>query len=696
MFRKAFIAVLSAALIFMTGTAGEQDPAASDGNAVQLSSGAAASADMLEEVKDGTFKGITGKYEVSADHPAGGTYCMVQGDDSEQESIASTGVIPVKPNTTYQLQVHARNNIPLGNVIFGFGQSRAADKFKITSHVEWGWTQLPCNMPEWKPCVVRFTTFPETRGVRIFFKVSNGGTGKAWWDNLVLTEVNEKTPAVTFQPFPLWASWTDIPTMTGKRNPENLNMEWGEQKAEETPLQLVCNAFVPADAEITLSVSRAGKTVFEQRRKASEKLEFILPLDSWPAGKYRVRASVSADGRELCFQEKVLWRQVSLPEEKPEPVQCVSTLPGRVRAVNGKPFCMIYYSHFPDIHIRPDFTEYPDMENLLRISKQQLGVNVLSVISYGPAPSLKLPREEYLPKAVEYYSEQYRKQLDFCREHGMYGSASLHMGSSLSPRGKIDCELIREVVRRIKDHPALLGYGYDEPDVRKITPEEILEMYHAVKSEDTAHPVTVNLCNKTFFRQFVPGTDVASFDNYPYPHSDLRSWRQFSKELLAAKPDVPFNVYLQTFQYSYAAVPTNEFIYAEFILSLIDGSRSLLFYSWNERAKSGGHCLIMYPEMQAAVRLAAEHGKRLTEQLFTAQPVPVELDASPDIAYQLYRSKDHDLLLAVNMSRSDDAAIRLDFPDKKQLSDALDPAWTWKPGEKVVLKPYQTLIVSVR
>ena len=411
-----------------------------DGNGAPPSSGAIPAGDMLEEVKDGVFAAFSGEYEISSDQPVEGKYCMVQGNDSEQASIALTErVIPVKPNTTYQLQVYARNNIPSGSIIFGFGQSRSAEEFKITCDVEWGRTQLPCNIPEWKPCVVRFTTFPETRGLRIFFKVENSGIGKAWWDKLTITEVDEKTPAVTFQPFPLWASWTDLPTMTGRRNTKNLDMEWVEQKADQTPLQLTCNAFVPADAEITLSVSRAGKTVFEQRRKASEKLEFILPLESWPAGKYLVRASAVSDGKELCFQEKVLWRQISVQEEKLAPIGQVSTLPDRLNAVNGKPFYPIFYSHFPARVCRPDFTEYPNMATILPTSKQQLGVNVLSVIAEGTGPSLKLPREEYLPKAIEFYSTQYRKQLDFCKEHNMYGDASLHMGSYSPQSGFRKC-----------------------------------------------------------------------------------------------------------------------------------------------------------------------------------------------------------------------------------------------------------------
>ncbi|MBO4490737.1 MAG: hypothetical protein J5944_05185 [Lentisphaeria bacterium] len=650
---------------------------------------------LLEEVNNGYFAAFSGKYELSTENPAEGKFCMVQGDDSDKESIAVlTGVIPVKPDTRYQLKVAARNDIPLGHVIFGFGQSRSADKFKITNSSEWGWTQLACNMPEWKDCVMNFTTFPTTRGLRIYFKVRNNGTGKAWWDKLELVEVKDETPEIAMKPFLLRSSFTDIPTMVGRRA-ESGNMEWVELKPEDTPLQLECNSFVPGNAIVRLTVSRAGKKVFEQARKASGKLDFILPLREWPAGKYQLYAAAELDGKTLCSMEKFLWRQQSVPERKLAPVRDISTLPDRLLAINGKPFFSVYYGGFPAMHIRPDFTEYPNAVEILKTARQQLCLTTLSVVSYSKdAPSLQLPREEYLPKAIAFYTEQYLKQLDFCQANNLYGSASLHMGSSLRPSGLVDYELIRGVARNIRHHPALIGYGYDEPDARKVAPEMIVQMYQTVKAEDPVHPVCVNLCQKTTFKQYLEGSDVASFDNYPFPYSDLNSWREYLQAVLAAKDGVPFQTYLQSFQYPDAAVPRNEDIYAEFILSLIAGSRSVLFFSWNEHAESRCHCLVSDPEMQAAARLVSEQGCRLSEFLYEAKPVPVSLKASPNIVYQFYQGKEYGLLLAVNLSGIESSPIQLSFSGKN-LSDAMDPAWTWKENETVILKPNQTLTVRI-
>ena len=61
---------------------------------------------------------------------------------------------------------------------------------------------------------------------------------------------------------------------------------------------------------------------------------------------------------------------------------------------------------------------------------------------------------------------------------------------------------------------ALTLQYYDEPDARKvITPEMIVKMHQTVKAEDPVHPVCVNLCQRLKFKQYLQGSDIASFDN---------------------------------------------------------------------------------------------------------------------------------------------------------------------------------------
>ena len=575
----------------------------------------------LEEISDGIFSGVLGKYKVSREQPVCGEFCMEQGESGMEESIASLArIIPVKPDTKYRIRVYARNTIPLGSVVFGFAQSRSAEIRKVTRHTDWGWSQLPCNMTEWTPCELDLTTSNDTRGLMVYFKVKNEGVGRAWWDKLEVAGIVEKDPALAILSFPLMSSFTDIPVeiaepvyANGKLTRES---RWRKLSADSAPLTVSCNRLLPDSCEIELKVERAGKLCFTEKQPRKERLTFHLPLTKLPEGRYRLTVSAIKDGTILCRAKKDFQRMKSLHQKMPEPVKSVSTLPGRILAVNGTPVTLISYSHMPTMHCRPDLTQFPDIENYMETARRQLGVNILNIISYGKAPSEKnLPRAEYLKQAVRFYADSYLRQLDFCLKNRFYGTPSLHMGSSLRPRGKIDFDLIRGVVKQIRNHPALLCYKYDEPEVRKVvTPEDIRTMYRIIKEEDPVHPVSINLCDRGRFHEFLPGSDIASYDHYPFPHSDLNAWRLYTTDILRLKPDAPFFTMLQTFQFPNTELPSQEEIYASFITSMIDGARSLTCYSWFEFNNCTS--LVKSPDMQAAARLMAAHYEQLCRYLF--------------------------------------------------------------------------------
>ena len=346
------------------------------------------------------------------------------------------------------------------------------------------------------------------------------------------------------------------------------------------------------------------------------------------------------------------------------------------------------------MHCRPDLTQFPDIENYMETARRQLGVNILNIISYGKAPSEKnLPRAEYLKQAVRFYADSYLRQLDFCLKNRFYGTPSLHMGSSLRPRGKIDFDLIRGVVKQIRNHPALLCYKYDEPEVRKVvTPEDIRTMYRIIKEEDPVHPVSINLCDRGRFHEFLPGSDIASYDHYPFPHSDLNAWRLYTTDILRLKPDAPFFTMLQTFQFPNTEPPSQEEIYASFITSMIDGARSLTCYSWFEFNNCTS--LVKSPDMQAVARLMAAHYEQLCRYLFQAREQPLKLDASKDILWKYYRDRKTGCLLAVNLSQKRTAKIRLELPGDKNITDFFDPAWTFQRGSIPELAPGETLVLK--
>ena len=657
--------------------------------------------ELLEKSDDGmSFAGITGKYRLSADHPADGKYCLEQGGDSNEESVAqSRTVFPVKPDTRYIIRFHSRNTVPVGHVLFRFIQSRKSDVLAVTNYLDSGWTQLSCNLEKWTQSEKIFRTFKNTRGIAVAFHVKNNGVGKAWWDKFELEEIRETEPVLTILPNSLFDTFTDLKTQEAYQyapeGQKRKQVAWREITEKDHPLVIECNSLVPITAKVTVTLDRAGKILFKETRKAAEKVTFPLPVLTLPEGKYRLTASAEQDGKSLCRTETFVYRHPSVKQENPAPAEKVSVRPERKELlVNGKPFLKISLSGFPSVFITPDMTVFPHAAELIALARQHFGINILAVITYGKAPDYrKLPREEYLKQAVKFYSESYLKQLDFCQRNQVYARASLHMGSGIARKGLPDPELAAKVFARIRRHPALLEYWYDEPEPRKCPPEAIGKLYHAVKQADPDHPVNINLCARNSFWEYLKYTDIASFDFYPFPHSDLTYWQAYNQEMMRHKTDAPLEAYLQNFQFGTTEFPTHDNMYGSFITSFINGTRSVKFFTYYSRSLQS---LTTHPHAQATVRLIANHALRLAPFLFDAQKAKLDLKAGRDILYQYYTNGREGCLLAVNLSSKDTENLTLDLPGKGEIADFFDNAWKYGRGSTIRLQPCGSVVLLVK
>ena len=657
--------------------------------------------ELFEKSADGTaFDGIGGNYKVSADNPAEGKYCMEQSGDSEQEYEAlSKTVFPVKPNTRYVIRFHSRNTVPVGHVLFRFIQSREPDKLVVKNYLDSGWTQLPCNMDKWTLSEKEFRTFPNTRGIAVEFRVKNNGVGKAWWDKFELEEIRETEPVLTIRPNSLFDTFTDMKTQEayqyaaeGKKSKQTA---WREITEKDNPLVIECNALVPSSAKISVKLERVGKIFLQETRTAAEKVSFPLPVLDLPEGKYRLTASAEKDGKILCRAETFVYRHPSVKPEQLPPVESVTSKPGKKGIfVNGKPFLRISLSGFPSVFITPDVTEFPKAAELIALAQRHFGVNTLSVISYGRAPDYrKLPRNEYLKKAVKFYAESYRKQLDFCRKNNLYGMASLHMGRGLARKGDPDPELAAGVSADIRRHRALFCYAYDEPEPRKCPPAAIGKLYHAVRQADRNHPVNINLCARHTFRDYLKYTDIASFDFYPFPHSDLSYWQVYNQEMMKWRPDAPLEAYLQCFQFGTTEFPTHDNMYGSFITSFINGTRSVRFFTYYS---GQNQALSTHPYAQATARLIANHARKLAPFLFRAEAVDLKLKTSGNVLWRFYSDGKEHCLLAVNLSSRTTAALTLDLPGKGEIADFFDDAWKYDRGSTIALPPCGSVVLRVR
>ena len=88
---------------------------------------------------------------------------------------------------------------------------------------------------------------------------------------------------------------------------------------------------------------------------------------------------------------------------------------------------------------------------------------------------------------------------------------------TIAPLSEKDAEQIRQRVRALKDHPALLGwYLADEPEYHRVLPESVQQLRALISEEDPWHPTIV--VNNTFgaIRQFGQGGDIIAPDPYPF------------------------------------------------------------------------------------------------------------------------------------------------------------------------------------
>lgn len=111
-----------------------------------------------------------------------------------------------------------------------------------------------------------------------------------------------------------------------------------------------------------------------------------------------------------------------------------------------------------------------------------------------------------------------RKWLDMCQSLGLWGIVSV-------PRPFIDNYdevKLREALRGVKDHPALLAYYIiDEPSPTQEhqKPEEIQRVYDVTRDEDPYHPVVICICTAALEQTYINCYDVLMIDVYPVTDS---------------------------------------------------------------------------------------------------------------------------------------------------------------------------------
>jgi hypothetical protein len=201
---------------------------------------------------------------------------------------------------------------------------------------------------------------------------------------------------------------------------------------------------------------------------------------------------------------------------------------------------------------------------------------------------------------------------------------------------RVVCEL-NETGRRHRDDPAIIAWMHgDEPDNAQsrgarfgfgspIPPETVVADYRRIKALDGSRPVLLNLGQGVAwdgwygrgkrnrhpedYPEYLQGCDIASFDIYPANHASREVqgnlWfvangvERMGRWLKGEKP--VWNCIECTAINHPQRKPTPQQVRAEVWMSLIHGSRGLIYFVHQFKPKSDNAALLHDPEMLAAV-----------------------------------------------------------------------------------------------
>jgi len=137
-----------------------------------------------------------------------------------------------------------------------------------------------------------------------------------------------------------------------------------------------------------------------------------------------------------------------------------------------------------------------------------------------------------------------REYLDLCAAHGMMGVVDVQTFTKTSKSGRAELDGLADLVRRAKDHPALLAwYIADEPEYGKVSADEYVKAYALIKRLDADHPVIMLNNSLAAQAEYAAAGDLLMPDPYPGffqvegPRRPLSSQGEYVRECMRVKPN---------------------------------------------------------------------------------------------------------------------------------------------------------------
>jgi hypothetical protein len=241
-----------------------------------------------------------------------------------------------------------------------------------------------------------------------------------------------------------------------------------------------------SSVEISLSPEDSSANLLAQAKvgNVSTNVEFRLPIPELAQGRYHLKTTLrDGKGKETSSLEQIVRTLAPAPSGVEWRIDA-----GGILLRNGEPFLPVGWFSLPAAAID---------ENACNVSWQY----------WGPWQTV----------------DGMRQRLDEIGAAGGYAVIYPTVNNqrpeelTVAPITEKEAELIRQRVRALKDHPALLAwYLADEPEYHHVLPEAVEQLRALISEEDPWHPTIVVNNSLQGIRRFAQGGDVTAPDPYPF------------------------------------------------------------------------------------------------------------------------------------------------------------------------------------
>ena len=593
-----------------------------------------------------------GKLDFTSEARTGAKAVQLQGIDNAKAPInllAHSPAIDVRADREYILTVwHQSSGGAAPTVsIFTYTQPWAKSQWKTPQSIAYQTRRLP-QSEHWSPWTWRFRTAPGT--VQLIVALRNGGIGTVSFDDVAMFEGGDvrltlvEPGTVTAMP--------DKRRLKADLTMADASARWklslSEQKtgqllAHETgtgskPVEFHYSAGDGAGLLLALEETASGAVLAVEEAAAPPLVEFEVLSPryrnaiylSHPPKAVHVRVKCNADAPlrkamqcGVAADGKPSWKpldvdnQFSLPLAVPPGAKSVDATV-LLKGVPGREKFVATLKVIPPSPASREVIIGDDNQTLVD------GRPFFPAGFYGTRSG---PTADPIAKAGYTAAQTYdsnpqrcKEWLDDCQRLGLMGMVSV-------PRpfvDKFDEAKLRDAIRTVKNHPALLAYYlFDEPSPSKPnqTPADLQRVYDVVADEDPYHPIGVCICVPKLFGTYVNCYDMVMPDPYPLvkarrPLTWVSDWMDTARGAIDDRK--PVWVVPQAFGWDIIKdipdperyrTPTPAQERAMTYLALTHGARAVMYY-----------CYHVYTGYDAAKKKAGLHPYKLGGYLPDQQP----------------------------------------------------------------------------